>query len=145
MFPKQTGGDRRHWLYDPSAVQEIPKIQEKLIHEDDYSVEPTQDRIITFILDHLLDTLPEDEAEAIRYVVFAQQSYRSSGREIGVDHKTVSNRSRRGLEKIRKKIATTPWLYDFLHGELTEDAEPTTILEAKQMFYSLFKENNNGK
>lgn len=145
MFPKQTGGDRRHWLYDPSAVHEIPQIQDKLIYEDDYTVEPSQDKIVTFILDHLIDSLPEEEAEAIRYVIIAQQTYRSSGREAGVDHKTIANRSRRGLEKIRKKISSTPWLYDFLHGELTEDAEPTTILEAKQMFYSLFKENNNGK
>jgi hypothetical protein len=143
MFPMQTGGAKRTWLFDPSTVHEIPQIQGKMVHYDEYDSMPSQDKIITFVLDHLIDMLPSEEAEAIRMLHIEQQSMRASGREIGVDHKTVGARAKRGLETVRRKIATTPWLADFLQGTLPEDEAPTTLLETKKMFYKIFKEDSD--
>lgn len=145
MFPKQTGGERRHWLFDPSTVHEIPQIQKQMVHYDEYDeVMPSQDRIITFVLDHLIDTLPEEEAEAVRLLHIERSTMRAAGRQLGIDHKTVGARAKRGLDTVRRKITSTPWLTDFLQGTLPEDEAPTTILETKQMFYKLFKEDRNG-
>lgn len=144
MFPMQTGGAKRTWLFDPGTVHEIPQIQSKMVHYDEYEeVLPTQDRIITFVLDHLIDMLPPEEAEAIRQLHIERNSMRAAGRELGIDHKTVGARAARGLETVRRKITTTPWLADFLQGTLPEDEAPSTLLETRQMFYKLFKEENN--
>ena len=145
MFPKQTGGARRHWLYDPSMVHEIPQIQKELVTYDEYDSMPSQDRIITFVLDHLIDMLPPEEAEAIKMLHVERSTMRAAGRELNIDHKTVGARAKRGLNTVRRKITTTPWLADFLQGTLPEDEAPTTILETKQMFYKLFKENPHVK
>lgn len=143
MFPKQTGGDKRHWLYDPSSVHEIPQIQKKLVVNDHYSVVPSQDYIVTFILDHLMNMLPAEESEAVRMIHIGGMTLRASGRELKVDHKTVKARAERGLTSIKRKIAETPWLKEFLNNEMFEDEVPADILEAKKMFYQLFKENND--
>ena len=140
MFPKQTGGAKKHWLYDPHTIHEIPQIQSKMVHYDEYESMPSQDRIITFVLDHLVATLPPEEADAVRMMHIERMTMRAAGRELGVDHKTVGNRAARGLEKIKKKITRTPWLSDFLQGSLPEGEAPETFLEATTMFYPIFKE-----
>jgi len=140
MFPKQTGGAKRHWNFDPSTVHEIPQIQNKLIHHDQYDVLPTQDRIITFVLDHLVAQLPHEEYEAVRLMHIERMTMRAAGRQLGIDHKTVGARAARGLAAVKEKIKTTPWLSEFLQGSLPDGECPTTFLEAAEKFYSLFKE-----
>jgi hypothetical protein len=142
-FPMQTGGAKRHWLFDPNMVSEIPQIRDKMIHYDDYDALPSQDKIITFVLDHLISTLPDEESEAVRLMHMEQLSMRAAGRELGIDHKTVGARASRGLAKVKARIKDTPWLSDFLQGSLPEDEQPQTYLQATEMFYSLFRQGGH--
>lgn len=140
MFEKQTGGSKRHWLFDPSEVHTIPEIAAKLTTWDVYfEEEPKKDDALTYILEYALSMLPSDEAEAVRILKIQGSTLRAAGRELGVDHKTVKARSRRGVDKIRKHLSSHPWIVDILEGRMPADELPSSSVEVREKFRNLVR------
>jgi predicted DNA-binding protein (UPF0251 family) len=140
MFEGQTGGSKRHWLFDPSEVHQIPQIASKLVHYDTYfDGEPKKDDALTYILEYVLDKLPEEEAEAVRIMKIQGSTLRAAGRELGVDHKTVKARTARGVEKMKEHMKSHAWIVDIFEGRVPPSEMPQSKLEVKQKFRQLVK------
>ena len=61
QYKGQTGGARKHWLFDPSRAEGISPIMEKLVHVDVYfDSDEDMETVLIKVLDRLLDELPED-------------------------------------------------------------------------------------
>jgi DNA-directed RNA polymerase specialized sigma24 family protein len=135
MMGMQTGGAKRHWLFDHTSVDEIPQIASKLVHYDTYfDDEEKRDDALTFVLEYALEQLPDDEADAVRIMVVQGSTLRAAGRELGIDHKTVKARAARGVEKLRAHLARHPWIVDLLENRLPADELPTSKLEVRRRF-----------
>jgi DNA-directed RNA polymerase specialized sigma24 family protein len=136
----QTGGARRHWLFDPSEAHTIPQIARKLIHHDEYFAdEPKKDDALTYVLEYVLDQLPQEEADAVRILNIQGSTLRAAGRELGVDHKTVKARAARGVQLMRRHMVNHPWILDILEGRVPADELPRNKLEVRQRFTDLVK------
>jgi DNA-directed RNA polymerase specialized sigma24 family protein len=140
MFDMQTGGSRKHWLFDPSEVHHIPQIANKLVQHDIYfPEEPKKDDALTYILEYALDQIPAEEAEAIRILKIQGATLREAGRELGIDHKTVKARAKRGAEKIKVLLEGQLWVRDILTGKVSYEKLPASKLEVKDRFSNLVK------
>ncbi len=119
----RTGGADRNWTFDPTIVESITPIMNKLVHYDEYFVEEEGDSTLAIILDKMLEDLPEDLRGPVSMVYLSGVSYRSAGRTLGLDHKTVKARADRGIKVLRDRLMDTAWVAALLDGMLPEQAE----------------------
>jgi DNA-directed RNA polymerase specialized sigma24 family protein len=118
----QTGGERRHWSFDPHEVEHIPEIRDALSFTPTYFFDEDEgETTLAKVMDQLLQTLPEDLREAVTLVHIAGRTYRDAGRTLGVDHKTVMSRADRGLKMLKEKLVEVAWITDLLRGYLPAD------------------------
>lgn len=133
QYRGQTGGDRKHWLFDPARAEGIAPIMEKLVHEDIYfDGEDDMETVLIKVLDRLLDELPEDQRLAVRAVYLTGMTLRAAARSLGVDHKTVKLRAEKGVEAMRQRLTDTAWIADMLAGSVPVDTVPTKKLSSSQ-------------
>lgn len=121
--PMRTGGADRHWTFDPTMVESIAPIMNKLVHYDEYFVEEKGDSTLAIVLDKMLEDLPEELRGPVSLVYLSGISYRSAGRTLGLDHKTVKARAERGIEVLRSRLKDTAWVAALLEGALPEQDE----------------------
>jgi DNA-directed RNA polymerase specialized sigma24 family protein len=118
----RTGGPDRHWIFDPTSVESIAPIMNKLVHYDQYFVEEEGDSTLAIVLDKMLEDLPEDLRAPVSLVYLSGVSYRNAGRTLGIDHKTVKARAERGINILRSRLTDTAWVAALLDGMLPEPA-----------------------
>lgn len=118
----RTGGPDRHWIFDPTSVESIAPIMNKLVHYDEYFVEEEGDSTLAIVLDKMLEDLPEDLRAPVSLVYLSGVSYRNAGRTLGIDHKTVKARAERGINILRSRLTDTAWVATLLDGMLPEPA-----------------------
>ena len=119
----RTGGADRHWTFDPTTVESIGPILNKLVHYDEYFVEEQADSTLAIVLDKMLEDLPEELRSPVSLVYLSGISYRSAGRTLGLDHKTVKARAERGIDVLRSRLRDTAWVAALLDGVLPENIE----------------------
>jgi DNA-directed RNA polymerase specialized sigma24 family protein len=141
--PSQTGGERRHWVFDPTQAESIAPIASKLIHEDVYFAEEDAETTLAKVLDRLLDELPEDQRLAVRAVYLTGMTQRAAARSLGVDHKTVKLRAQKGIDALRRRLTDSAWLADLLAGAVPSDEVPTRPLAAPNTLLSVLSRLNN--
>jgi len=129
----QTGGSDRHWLFDPQSIETIGPILEKLAVYDEYFTEQDGTTTLGIVLDRILEELPDELEEAVRLVHLAGISYRSAGRTLNVDHKTVKARAERGVTILRKRLTNTVWLTSLIGGMLP-DSEQIPVSSPDKVF-----------
>ena len=131
QYKGQTGGARKHWLFDPSRAEGISPIMEKLVHVDVYfDSDEDMETVIIKVLDSLLDELPEDQRLAVRAVYLTGMTLRAAARSLGVDHKTVKLRAAKGVEAMRQRLTDTAWIADMLAGAIPVSEVPTRKLSS---------------
>jgi len=131
QYRGQTGGERKHWLFDPARAEGIAPIMEKLVHEDIYfDGEDDMETVLIKVLDRLLDELPEDQRLSVRAVYLTGMTLRAAARSLGVDHKTVKLRAEKGVEAMRQRLTDTAWIADMLSGAVPADEVPTRKLSS---------------
>jgi hypothetical protein len=128
QYKGQTGGDRRHWLFDPGQAESIGPIMSKLVHEDVYFEGEDMETVLIKILDKLLEELPEDQRLAVRAIYLSGMTLRAAARSLGVDHKTVKLRAQKGVEALKQRLNDSAWIADLLSGAVPEDEVPTKKL-----------------
>ena len=144
--PMRTGGADRHWTFDPTTVEHIGPIMNKLVHYDEYFVEEEADSTLAIVLDKMLDDLPEELRGPVSLVYLSGISYRSAGRTLGLDHKTVKSRALRGIEVLRLRLKDTAWVAALLEGALPEQEElpkSTSPEKLVTILQSLTKKGNS--
>lgn len=140
QYKGQTGGDRKHWLFDPARAEGIAPIMEKLVHEDIYfDGEDDMETVLIKVLDRLLDELPEDQRLAVRAVYLTGMTLRAAARSLGVDHKTVKLRAEKGVEAMRQRLTDTAWIADMLSGAVPADEVPTKKLSSSQGMWGVLR------
>jgi hypothetical protein len=144
MAGMQTGGSSKAWLFDPISVQELTPILSKLAVYDTYFEEENGETTLQIVLDQILEELPPELEEAVRLTFLAGLSYRSAGKTIGVDHKTVKARSERGVKALRKRLTDTVWLATLLKGMIPEGADIPDLQSPNKVFNILTDMNNKG-
>lgn len=122
MSARQTGGHKRAWLFSNDEVEEIPAIQNQLIHYDTYFEEESEvENTLAIVLDKILSDLPEDIADCVRLVYLEGHSYRLCAKMLGIDHKTVKARAERGIAHLRERLLDSIWMSEMLRGYIPED------------------------
>jgi len=121
----QTGGEKRQWLFDPAEAENIRPIANQLIHEDIYFEDLAEDTVLTKVLDTLMAEITPEEREAINLVYITGLSLRKAAVRIGVDHKTVSARCKRGVAAMRRRLVDSVWIADMLAGMVPADEVPS--------------------
>ena len=131
QYKGQTGGARKHWLFDPSRAEGISPIMEKLVHVDVYfDSDEDMETVLIKVLDRLLDELPEDQRLAVRAVYLTGMTLRAAARSLGVDHKTVKLRAAKGVEAMRQRLTDTAGIADMLAGAIPVSEVPTPKLSS---------------
>ena len=120
----QTGGSKRHWLFDTSDVESIDTIRDALVHWDSYfEDEIDTETTLAKVLEWIMEDMPEHISECIKLVYLEGRSYRSAARTLNVDHKTVIARCEKGLAAMRDKLTNTAWIAEILRGYIPSDRE----------------------
>lgn len=125
----QTGGEKRQWLFDPAEVENIRPIADHLIHEDVYFENLTEDTVLTKVLDTLMAEITPEEREAINLVYITGLSLRKAAGKLGVDHKTVAARCKRGIAAMRRRLVDSVWIADMLAGMVPSDEVPAQPID----------------
>jgi hypothetical protein len=134
VYASQTGGAEKHWLFDPQSMETITPIIAKLAVYDEYFTQDSGLTTLSIVLDKILEELPPEIEEAVRLVYLAGISYRSAGKIIGVDHKTVKARSLKGVEALRRRLTDTVWLTSLVGGMLPEDVPSPKMTSPEKVF-----------
>jgi hypothetical protein len=129
----QSGGKDKHWLFDPQSIETIGPILEKLAVYDEYFAEQDGVTTLGIVLDRILEELPDELEESVRLVYLAGISYRSAGRTIGVDHKTVKARAERGIKILRTRLTDTVWLATLV-GDMLPTASSNPLSAPDKVF-----------
>lgn len=119
----RTGGPDRNWSFDPTTVESIGPIMSKLVHYDEYFAEEEGETTLAIVLDKMLEDLPEELRGPVSLVHLSGVSYRSAGRTLNLDHKTVKARAEKGIKILRSRLMDTVWVAALLDGMLPEQAE----------------------
>jgi predicted DNA-binding protein (UPF0251 family) len=133
VYSYQSGGDSHKWLFDPQTVDSIGPILSKLITYDVYFAEEEGVTTLQIVLDKILDELPPELEEAVRLTYLAGISYRSAGKTIGVDHKTVKARADKGITQLRKRLTDTVWLATLIRNMIPEDEDILRVSSPERM------------
>ena len=142
MAGMQTGGQNKAWLFDPITVSELTPIMNKLATYDVYFAEEHGETTLQIVLDQILVELPPELEEAVRLTFLAGLSYRSAGKTIGVDHKTVKARSERGVLQLRKRLTDTVWLATLLKGMIPDISDIPDLQFPNNVFNVLHSIND---
>lgn len=134
MNKLQTGGDSKTWLFSPQDLDTLTPILQKLVTYDEYFIQDSGQTTLQIVLDTILDELPSHLEEAVRLVYLAGLSYRSAGRTIGVDHKTVKARADKGIDKLKKRLNDTVWLASLIKGMLPENIDTPKVSSPEKIF-----------
>jgi predicted DNA-binding protein (UPF0251 family) len=134
MNKLQTGGDSKTWLFSPQDLDTLTPILQKLVTYDEYFIQDSGQTTLQIVLDTILDELPTQLEEAVRLVYLAGLSYRSAGRTIGVDHKTVKARADKGIDKLKKRLNDTVWLASLINGMLPENIDTPKVSSPEKIF-----------
>jgi len=129
----RTGGADRHWVFDPTSVETIPTIMNKLVQYDEYFVEEAGESTLAIVLDKMLEDLPEDLRAPVSLVYLSGISYRSAGRTLGLDHKTVKSRAEKGIAVMRARLKDTAWVAALLEGAVPEDEEVAKLTSPEKV------------
>lgn len=125
----QTGGERRHWLFDPTSIEDIDLISRKLSASDVYFADtPDGENTLAIVLDRLLDELPAEQEEAVRLLYLSGLSQHKAAAIIGVTHKTVKARADKGVAAMRRRLADSVWIADLVRGMVPDGELPETAL-----------------
>lgn len=136
----RTGGGNKQWLFDPQDAMRHPQLAAKLTYEEDFDREvPARDNALTYIVEHLMDALPDKEREAVEALFITGSTQRAAGRDLGVDHHTVVRRAKKGLDRIRDIVKGSPWILDILSGKVLPEDIPMTRLEVEAKFMELVR------
>jgi hypothetical protein len=141
----RTGGPDRYWVFDPTSVEGIAPIMNKLVHHDEYFVEEYGDSTLAIVLDKMLDDLPEELRGPVSLVHLSGVSYRSAGRTLNLDHKTIKSRAEKGIAILRSRLKDTAWVAALLDGALPEDDEPEVKLTSPERVVSILQSLNGVK
>ena len=141
----RTGGPDRYWVFDPTSVEGIAPIMNKLVHHDEYFVEEYGDSTLAIVLDKMLDDLPEELRGPVSLVHLSGVSYRSAGRTLNLDHKTIKSRAEKGIAILRSRLKDTAWVAALLDGALPEDDEPEAKLTSPERVVSILQSLNGVK
>ena len=126
-YKYQSGGESKQWLYDPQMVDSIGPILSKLVTYDEYFKKESGETTLQIVLDKILEELPPELEEAVRLTYLAGISYRSAGRTIGVDHKTVKARAEKGIKQLKKRLTDTVWIASMLNGILPNEIKDDKV------------------
>jgi DNA-directed RNA polymerase specialized sigma24 family protein len=129
----RTGGADRHWVFDPTSVEAIPTIMNKLVQHDEYFAEEAGESTLAIVLDKMLEDLPEDLRAPVSLVYLSGISYRSAGRTLGLDHKTVKSRAEKGIAVMRARLKDTAWVAALLEGAVPEDEEVAKLTSPEKV------------
>jgi DNA-directed RNA polymerase specialized sigma24 family protein len=121
----QTGGARRTWLFDVGNVDNLGPIRDTLVHYDEYFSEDPAVSTLAIVMDQVLVQLPETQADCVRLVYLEGHSYRTAGKILGIDHKTVKARADKGVAAMRARLVDSVWIAEMLRGYIPSD-EVTT-------------------
>jgi DNA-directed RNA polymerase specialized sigma24 family protein len=117
----QTGGSRKTWLFDSNDVELLGPIRDQLVHHDTYFSEEYDTNTLAIVMDHVLDDLPEEQAECVKLVYLEGRSLREAGRTLGIDHKTVKARAAKGVEAMRARLVDSVWIAEMLRGYIPQE------------------------
>jgi DNA-directed RNA polymerase specialized sigma24 family protein len=117
----QTGGSRKTWLFDTNEAELIGPIRDQLVHHDAYFSEEYDTNTLAIVMDHVLEDLPEEQAECVKLVYLEGRSLREAGRTLGIDHKTVKSRAAKGVEAMRARLVDSVWIAEMLRGYIPAD------------------------
>jgi DNA-directed RNA polymerase specialized sigma24 family protein len=144
---RQTGGDRKTWVFDPSdaEVEMIPVIRDQLTHYDEYFFEDQGESTLSIVMDKVLEDLPEHIADAVRLVHLRGKSLRSAAKILGVDHKTVKARVDKGVGMMRTRLTDSLWIAEMLRGYIPAEelkSEPVQKNDVASILKTLKDEDN---
>lgn len=142
---RQTGGERKTWLFDPNTVEEITVIENALIHYDEYFFEEYGTTTLGIVMDKILEDLPVKLREAVTLVHLRSMSYREAGRMLDIDHKTVKTRVEKGIEIMRARLVDSVWVAEMLRGYLPADVIQEQKLSASKVADILKELGGNGE
>jgi DNA-directed RNA polymerase specialized sigma24 family protein len=129
----RTGGADRHWVFDPTSVESITPIMSKLAHYDEYFAEESADSTLAIVLDKMLEDLPEELRAPVSLIHLSGVSYRSAGRTLNLDHKTVKSRAEKGIAIMRSRLKDTAWVAVLLEGSLPEETDIVKIASPEKV------------
>jgi DNA-directed RNA polymerase specialized sigma24 family protein len=113
----QTGGSRKNWLFGGGEADIPGPIRDQLVHYDTYfEEEETDENTLAIVMDHVLEQLPEEQADAVRLIYLEGRTHRDAGRTLGVDHKTAKARADKGIESMRSRLVDSMWIAEMLRG-----------------------------
>ena len=142
-YAMQTGGSERHWMFDPTTVESIGPIMDKLVHYDEYFAEEQGETTLAIVLDKMLEDLPEQYRLPVSLVYLSGCSYRSAGRTLGIDHKTVKMRANKGIDILRERLRDTAWVAAMLDGMIPEQ-EPVHQVSSPERLVNILQSLNKG-
>lgn len=143
-YSMQTGGSERHWTFDPTTVESIGPIMDKLVHYDEYFAEEEGDSTLAIVLDKMLEDLPEQYRLPVSLVYLSGCSYRSAGRTLGIDHKTVKIRANKGIDILRERLRDTAWVAAMLDGMLPEQG-PSPVSSSPEKVVTILQGLSKGE
>lgn len=120
MSGMRTGGVRNTWSFDSNNPPH-PIAQRLVSHDDIDGDGPEFERMLAIVMDRLLADLPPHLEEAVRLTHLAGLSQRKAAAIVGVDHKTVAARARKGIAELRSRIEDSVWLADLLKGQIPDE------------------------
>jgi DNA-directed RNA polymerase specialized sigma24 family protein len=143
-YAMQTGGSERHWMFDPTTVESIGPIMDKLVHYDEYFAEEQGETTLAIVLDKMLDDLPEQYRLPVSLVYLSGCSYRSAGRTLGIDHKTVKMRANKGIDILRERLRDTAWVAAMLDGMIPEQ-QPVQQVASPERLVNILQSLGKGE
>lgn len=129
----QSGGEKKTWLFDPTAVEDIHVIQSALVHYDEYFFEEYGTTTLGLVMDKILEDLPEKLRDAVTLVHLRNMSYREAGRTLNIDHKTVKTRVNEGIDIMRSRLVDSIWVSEMLRGYLPAEVINEQKLSASKV------------
>lgn len=116
----------KQWTFDPTDVPQ--PIAEKLVyHQNFFGDEPSQDTVLSIVLDTLLEELPKEQEDAVRLLYIMGLSQHKAAKIIGCSHKTVKARADKGIDTLRGRLTDASWIADLLGGIIPTENTVTNI------------------
>jgi hypothetical protein len=96
-------------------------IAEKLVYNENFlGDEPSQDTVLSLVLDTLLQELPREQEDAIRLLYIMGLSQHKAAAIIGCSHKTVKARATKGIDTLRSRLTDASWISDLLGNTIPD-------------------------
>jgi hypothetical protein len=122
-------------------------IASKLVyHENFLGDEPTQDTVLSLVLDTLMQELPREQEDAVRLLYIMGLSQHKAGNIIGCSHKTVKARADKGIATLKLRLTDASWVADLL-GNIIPGGNTVGSIDGgavSSVLNSLLDRRNNG-